>query len=146
MPQSKNAEGQQCKYILLHRLYEKDFSNSGNFKPPLPYSKPENLFNTEKVRNNETRRERLKSALYLRIKKRERLFFEKKLEIFEVFFFQKMSHSAEKCKRGALGFININSAAKYQKTRKGGSFQTLKNFRKKSLNAEKNRKALKKNP
>ena len=54
-----------------------------------------------------------------------------------------MSHSAEKCKRGdPLGFINIYLVAKYQKkTRKGDSFETLKNFRKKSPNdAEKNRK------
>ena len=43
-----------------------------------------------------------------------------------------MSVSAEKCKRGdPLGFINIYSVAKYQKTRKGDSFETLKNFRKK---------------
>ena len=49
-----------------------------------------------------------------------------------------MSHSAEKCKRGdPLGFINIYSVGKYQKTRKGDSFETLKNFRKKSHNAEK---------
>ena len=49
-----------------------------------------------------------------------------------------MSHSAEKCKRGdPLGFINIYSVAKYQKTRKGDSFETLKKFRKKSYNAEK---------
>ena len=36
-----------------------------------------------------------------------------------------------------MGFINIYSVAKYQKTRKGYSFETLKNFRKKSHNAEK---------
>ena len=49
-----------------------------------------------------------------------------------------MSHSAEKCKRGnPLGFINIYSVAKYQKTRKGDSFETLKYFRKKPHNAEK---------
>ena len=43
-----------------------------------------------------------------------------------------MSHSAEKCKRGdPLGFINIYSVAKYQKTRKGDSFDTLKKFLKK---------------
>ena len=53
-----------------------------------------------------------------------------------------MSHSAEKCKRGdPLGFINIYSVAKYQKTRKGDSFETLKDFRKKSRTMpEKNRK------
>ena len=44
-----------------------------------------------------------------------------------------MSHSAEKCKSGdRLDFINIYYVAKYQKTRKGDSFETLKNFRKKS--------------
>ena len=31
-----------------------------------------------------------------------------------------------------MDFINIYSVAKYQKTRKGDSFETLKNFRKKS--------------
>ena len=41
-----------------------------------------------------------------------------------------MSHSAEKCKSGdLLGFINIYSVAKYQKTRKVDSFETLKKFR-----------------
>ena len=49
-----------------------------------------------------------------------------------------MSHSAEKCKRGTLwAFLNKYSVAKYHKTRKGDSFDTLKNFRKKSHNAEK---------
>ena len=43
-------------------------------------------------------------------------------------------------KEGSLGFIIIYSVAKYQKTRKGDFFETLKNFRKKSHNAEKNRK------
>ena len=44
-----------------------------------------------------------------------------------------MSHSVEKCKReDPLGFINIYSVAKcLKKTRKGDSFETLKNFRKK---------------
>ena len=52
-----------------------------------------------------------------------------------------MLHSAEKCKSGdPLGFINIYSVAKYQKTRKGDSFETLKKFRKKSHNAEKKSK------
>ena len=36
-----------------------------------------------------------------------------------------------------MGFINIYSVAKYQKTRKVDSFETLKNFRKKSHNAKK---------
>ena len=45
-----------------------------------------------------TRRERLKSALYLRLKKRQRLFFEKTGKFLNFFCFQEMSHSAEKCK------------------------------------------------
>ena len=61
-----------------------------------------------------TRRELLKLQLYLMLKKRKRLL--KNLK-FLSFFFQKMSHSAKKCKRGdPLGFINIYSVAKYQKT------------------------------
>ena len=49
-----------------------------------------------------TSRERLKSAPYLRLKKRKTDFW-KKLEIFEkIFSFKKKSHSAEKCKRGTL--------------------------------------------
>ena len=64
---------------------------------------------------HETRRERLKSAPYLRLKKRK-TFFWKKFEIFETIFSFKKSHSAEKCKRGdPSGFINIHSVAKYQK-------------------------------
>ena len=43
----------------------------------------------------------------------------KKLEIFD-FFFQKMSHSAEKCRRGdPLGFINIYSVANIKKLERG---------------------------
>ena len=88
-----------------------------------------------------TRRERLKSALYLRLKKRKRLFLKKKLEIFEFFFFQKPSHSAEKCKRGdPLGFINIYSVAKYEKTRRGDPFETLKIFSKKVAQCRKKSK------
>ena len=34
--------------------------------------------------------------------KAQNIFFGKKLEIFENIFFRKMSHSAEKCKRGTL--------------------------------------------
>ena len=50
---------------------------------------PQNTTKRELCRNAHnagTRRERLKSALYLRLKIRKRLFFEKKLEIFEFFF------------------------------------------------------------
>ena len=38
------------------------------------------------------------------------------------------------------GFYNIYSVAKYQKTQKGDSFETLKNFRKKSRTVPKKSK------
>ena len=60
--------------------------------------KKTSLCNSRALFLNLTRRERVKSALYLRLKKRK-TFFCGKLEIFE-FFFRKMSHSAKKCKRG----------------------------------------------
>ena len=52
------------------------------------------------MRVKETRRERPKSAPYLRLKKRKKKFFGKKHEFLKKNFFQKKSHSAEKCKRG----------------------------------------------
>ena len=52
-----------------------------------------------------------------------------------------MSHSAEKCKRGdPLGFINIYSVAKYQKTRKGDSLDIKKFSKKVAQCRKKNRK------
>ena len=47
-----------------------------------------------------TRRECLKSALYLRLKMRKTFFWKKNLNFLNLF--RKMSHSAEKCKRGTL--------------------------------------------
>ena len=44
------------------------------------------------------------------------------------------SHSAEKSeRRGPLGFFNIRSVAKYQNKLKGGPFEDIKKFSKKSL-------------
>ena len=43
---------------------------------------PLGFFNIHSVAKYQTRRERLKSAPYLRLKKRKKLFFEKKLKIF----------------------------------------------------------------
>ena len=73
--------------------------------------------------------------------KAQKTFLKKKLEIFEFFSFRKCRIVPKNVKKGEpLGFINIYSVAKYQKTRKGDSFETLKNFRKKSHNAEKKSK------
>ena len=76
-------------------------------------------------------------------------------------FFQKKSHSAEKCKRGdpsgfinkhsvakyrktqrgdPSGFINKHSVAKYRKTQRGDPLGTLKNFRKKVAQCRKKSK------
>ena len=68
-----------------------------------------------------TRRERLESALYLRLKKRKRLFFLKKNLKFLIFFFQKMSHSAENVKGGTfwalLTYILLQNIKKNSKGR-----------------------------
>ena len=49
-----------------------------------------------------------------------------------------MSHSAEKCRRGTLwALLTYILLQNLKKTRKGDSSETLKNFRKKSHNAEK---------
>ena len=49
-----------------------------------------------------------------------------------------MSHSAEKCKRGTLwALLTYILLQNIKKTRKVDSFETLKNFRKKSHNVEK---------
>ena len=68
-----------------------------------------------------TRRERLKSALYVKLKSAKH-FVLKKIEIFEIFFFRKMSHSARKCKRGTLWdlltYIQLENIQKL----KGGPF------------------------
>ena len=54
--------------------------------------------------------------------------------------FQTVSECRINVQGSPLGFINIHSVAKYQKTRKTGPFETLKIFGKKSHSAEKNRK------
>ena len=61
---------------------------------------------------------------------------ETKFEIFfEKFFLKKKlrkCHIVPKNEKGdPLGFINIHPVAKYQKTRRGDSFETLKIFEKK---------------
>ena len=63
--------------------------------------------------------------------------------IFENFFFEKNFENVAWCrkmKRGdPLGFINIHSVAKYQKTRRGDSFETLKKFSKKNSHSAENK-------
>ena len=66
---------------------------------------------------------------------RKRLFLKKKLEIFDFFSFRKCRIVPKNVKRGTLWALLTYILL--QKTRKGDSFETLKNFRKKSHNAEK---------
>ena len=113
-----------------------------------------------------TRRERLKSALYPRLKKRNVFeippfgLFEnpvcckiskKKLKegpFVDIKKFSKkkqnesfeQSHSAEKCKREPFGlFQHPSSCKKTQKSEGGDLFEDIKNFQKKSHKAEKRR-------
>ena len=67
----------------------------------------------------------------------QKTFFKKKLENFDFFSFRKCRIVPKNVKGGTLWALLTYSVAKYQKTRKGDSFETLKNFRKKSHNAEK---------
>ena len=76
----------------------------------------------------QTRRERLKSALYLRLKKRKRLFL-KKTDIFEFFSFRKCRIVPKNVKGGTVWALLIYILLQnIEKTRKGDSFETLKNF------------------
>ena len=61
--------------------------------------------------------------------KTQNIFWQKNLKFLN-FIFRKMSCSAKKCKKGdPFRFINIYCVANYQKTRRGYSLGTLKNFR-----------------
>ena len=51
----------------------------------------------------QTRLERLKSALYLRLKKRKTFFSEKELEIFDIFPFGKCGIVPKNVKEGPFG-------------------------------------------
>ena len=77
---------------------------------------------------NSTRRERLKSAPYLRLKKRKKKFW-KKIEIFEKFFSFKKSRIVPKnVKRGSFWIYKHTFRCKISKNSKGGPFGDKKNF------------------
>ena len=87
--------------------------------------------------SEETRRERLKAAPYLRLKKRK-TFFGKKLKFLK-FFFQ-MSHSAEKCRWGALLDLLTYIPLQNIKKLEGGPFVDIEKFWKKSRTVPKKSK------
>ena len=72
--------------------------------------------------------------------KEQNIFLEKNLKFSKIFLFRKMSHSAEKCKRGPFLIYKHAFCCKITKTSKGGPFGTLKNFRKKVAQWQKNSK------
>ena len=76
-----------------------------------------------------TRRERIKSALYLKLKKRKTFFLEKNLKFSKKFSFRKMSYKTEKCRRAP--FL-IYKQLQNNKKIKGGAFGDIINFRTKS--------------
>ena len=91
---------------------------------------------------NITRRERLKSALYLRLKKRKTFFFGKKLEIFgKKISFGKCRTVPENVKGGPFLIYKHAFCSKITKNSKGGPFGDIKKkFEKKSHSAEKKSK------
>ena len=64
-----------------------------------------------------TRRERLKSALYLRLKKRKTFFWKK--EIFEMFSFKKYRIVPKNVKGGLLNLLTYILLQNFKKTRRG---------------------------
>ena len=61
--------------------------------------------------------------------KAQNIFWKKNLK-FRIFSFKKCHIVPKNVKGGPLGFINIHSVAKFQKTRRGDPLGTLKNCRK----------------
>ena len=83
-----------------------------------------------------TRRERLKSALYLRLKKRKTFFFGKKLEIFgKKISFGKCRTVPENVKGGPFLIYKHAFCSKITKNSKGGPFGDIKKNSKKNLTA-----------
>ena len=90
---------------IYPRKYIESFMFHQKFpcKSRLGSFEPSDIFGIVIFRNLfQTRRERLKSALYLRLKKRKTFFLEKNLKFSKKKFLSEMSHSAGKCKRGTL--------------------------------------------
>ena len=92
-----------------------------------------------RIKSNKERRSKVGAKS--EAQKAQNFFFWKKLVIFEKMFSFKKSRIVPKNVKGdPLKCINIHSVAKYEKTRRGDPFGTLKIFRKKSHSAEKNPK------
>ena len=66
------------------------------------YTNTRKFLQIHEIHDIRTRRERLKSALYLSLKKRKTFFWKKKLEIFEIFSFEKCRTVPKNVKEGTL--------------------------------------------
>ena len=78
----------------------------------------------------------LESAPYLRLKKRKTVFWKKTWNFWKNFF-QKKSHSAEKCKRGTLVDLLTYNPLQNIRNLEGGPFGDIKKFSKKSRSVPK---------
>ena len=122
----------RCTYSLAQFLFS-------NLLAPCLISKTQAL---EKMsltpKQNKTRTPQV--GAISKTQKAQNIFFGKKLEIFEKKI-RKMSHSAEKCKRGGPFLIYKHAfCSKITKNSKGGPFGDIKKIRKKSHSAEKKSK------
>ena len=91
-----------------------------------------------KRKENKTRTSKV--GAISKAQKAQNFFLEKNLK-FLIFFFRKLSHSAEKCKRGTILIYKHTFCCEITKNSDGGPFGDIKKFfEKKSHNAEKNRK------
>ena len=89
----------------------------------------------------QTRRERLKSALYLRLKKRKTFFLEKNLKFSKTnFSFGKCRTVPKNVKGGPFLIYKHAFCSKITKNSKGGPFGDKKNFEKVAQCRKKNRK------
>ena len=123
-----------CNFcVLLFKTFKKEHNSCcGGFFEEIKAIGAEKMHQILTEIDNKTRTSKV--GAISKAQKAQNIFFGKKLVIFEKKFFQKKSHSAEKCRRGdPLGLISIHSVAKYEKTRRGDPFETLIIFSKKSL-------------
>ena len=127
----------RCNYTNLPRSFDKFFEARHSLTSPA-YDQESAFFLS---RYFKTWRERLKSALYVRLKKRKTFFFGKKLEIFEKKIFGKCRTVPKNVKGGPFLIYKHAFCSKITKNSKGGPFGDIKKNSKKNLTApKKNRK------
>ena len=96
------------------------------------HTSPTLIFTLFSLLTTKTRRERLKSALYLRLKKRKTFFLEKNLKFSKNFFFGKCRTVPKNVKGGPFLIYKHAFCSKITKNSKGGPFGDIKKISKKS--------------